>query len=126
MPQLNSSNILVLAMAAMLSWVSVSVLLAVIRLNRSYELGPNKFIYPANCKPELCLDQLGFIRFMTPRLWAFGLLGLAVVAVMLVNEFTDLMAGAPDWFSNGVALFLAMPLFVWYIVFISKAARRFW
>ena len=41
-------------------------------------------------------------------------------------DITDLMAGAPDWFSNGVALFLAMPLFVWYIVFISKAARRFW
>lgn len=126
MPQLNSSNILVLAMAAMLTWISVNVILAVIRLNRTYELVPNKFIYPANCKPDLCLDPAGYIGFMTPRLWGFGVLGLLITLVMLVNEFTDLFAAAPEWFTKGVALFLAMPIFVWYIIFINKAAKRFW
>ena len=76
MPQMDTSNVLVLVMAAMLTWVSVNVILGVVRLNRTYELIPNKFIYPANCKPDLCVDPVGFIRFMTPRLWGFGILGL--------------------------------------------------
>jgi hypothetical protein len=126
MPNLSSSNLLVLLLAGMLVWVSVNVLLAVIRLNRGYELFPNRFIYPANCKPELCLDPLGFIRFMSPRLGVFGVLGLLISAFMVVNEMTGLLAALPAWFSNGAALFLFVPLFVWYIIFINKAAKRFW
>ena len=126
MPQLSMSNYLVLIMAGMLVWVSVNAILGVIRLNRSYELIPNKFIYPSNCSPELCQDPAGFIRFITPRLWAFGLVGLALAAFIVVNEFTGLLSGLPAWFSNGVSLFMFLPIFVWYIAFISKAAKRFW
>ena len=126
MPELSSSNVLVLLMTAMLVWVSVNVLLAVIRLNRSYELAPNRFIYPANCKPELCLDPLGFIRFISPRLIAFGVLGLLLSVFMVVNEMTSLLSALPDWFSQGAALFLFVPLFIWYVIFINKAAKRFW
>ena len=99
MPELSSSNVLVLLMTAMLVWVSVNVLLAVIRMIRSYELVPNRFIYPANCKPELCLDPLGFIRFISPRLIAFGVLGLLLSVFMVVNEMTGLLSALPDWFS---------------------------
>ncbi len=126
MPELSASNVLVLLMTAMLVWVSVNVLLAVIRLNRSYELAPNRFIYPANCKPELCLDPLGFIRFISPRLIAFGVLGLLLSVFMVVNEMTGLLSALPDWFSQGAALFLFVPLFIWYVIFINKAAKRFW
>jgi hypothetical protein len=126
MPELSSSNILVLILTAMLAWASVNVLIAVVRLNRTYELSPSRYIYPANCKPELCLDPAGFIRFMTPRLWAFGLLGLLICVIYVVNEFTDLLAFLPDWISRGAALFLFIPLFVWYVIFINKAAKRFW
>ena len=86
MPELSASNVLVLLMTAMLVWVSVNVLLAVIRLNRSYELAPNRFIYPANCKPELCLDPLGFIRFISPRLIAFGVLGLIAGGLSQIGD----------------------------------------
>ena len=126
MPNLSLSNYLVLFMSIMLGWASINVILSVIRLNRTYELMPSRFIYPANCKPELCLDPAGFIRFMTPRLWGFGLLGLVVCAFLLLNEFTDLLSGLPSWFSSGVSLFLFLPIFVWYVIFINKAANRFW
>ena len=76
MPQLTTSNYLVLLMAGMLVWVSVNVLIAIVRLNRTYELTPNRFIYPGNCKPERCQDLVGFVGFITPRLAAFGVLGL--------------------------------------------------
>lgn len=126
MPQLTTSNYLVLLMAGMLVWVSVNVLIAIVRLNRSYELTPNRFIYPGNCKPERCQDLVGFVGFITPRLAAFGVLGLLLAVLMLVCELTDLLAGLPDWFRNGAALFLFMPLFIWYVIFINKAAKRFW
>ena len=126
MPNLSISNFLELFMAVMLAWASVNVILSVIRLNRTYELTPSRFIYPADCKPELCRDPAGFIRFMTPRLWIFGLLGLALCALLLLSEFTDLLSGLPFWFSNGVSLILFLPIFLWYVIFINKAAKRFW
>ena len=126
MPQFSSTELFSFAMAALLIWVGVSILIAVIRLNRSYELTANRFLYPANCKPEDCQDPAGFIRFMTPRLAVFGPLCVLICVFYLLNEFTGLLSGLPKWFSNGAALFLFLPLFVWYIVFINKAAKRFW
>ena len=126
MPNLSMSNYLVLLMAGMLLWVSFQAVRSAIRLSRTYELKPNKYIYPANCKPENCLDPAGFIGFIVPRLWIFGGLGLAVSALILLIEFTDLFRFLPAWISNGLSLFLFLPLFVWYIVFINKAAKRFW
>ena len=126
MQELSSSNLLTLIMTAMLVWVSCNVLTAVIRLNRTYELIPNRILYPANCKPELCQDPAGFIRFITPRMVVFGVLGLLLAVFFVLNEMTALFSAFPAWFTNGAALFLFVPLFVWYIIFINKAAKRFW
>lgn len=126
MPNLSASNMLVLLMAGMLLWVSVNVLIATIRINHSYELIPSRFIYPARNRPEDCINPGGFIRFMTPRLTVFGILGLLVTAFMVVNELTALFAFLPLWFSNGAGLFLFLPLFIWYTIFINKASKRFW
>ena len=95
MPELSSSNLLVLLLAAMVGWLGVGVLLAVVRLNRTYELFPSRFIYPANCKPEDCQDPAGFIRFMTPRLAVFGPLCVLICVFYLLNEFTGLLSGLP-------------------------------
>ena len=126
MPQLSMSNYLVLIMALMLAWICVKAIAAAVRLNRTYELFPNKILYPANCRPEDCQDPAGFIRFMVPRLWIFGLAGIALSVFLILNEFTGLLASFPTWFSQGASLFLFLPLFVWYIAFINKAAKRFW
>lgn len=126
MPELSSSNILVLLLAAMLAWLSVNVLMAAVRLNRTCELFPSRFIYPANRKPELCQDPAGFVLFSVPRFLIFGILGLLLCIFYVVNEFTGLLSFLPDWISNGAALFLFIPLFIWYVIFINKADKRFW
>ena len=126
MSQLSASNMLVLILAAMLAWLSVNVLISVVRLNKTYELSPSRFIYPAACSPDQCRDVLGFIRFATPRFVIFGVLGLLLSIFFVLNEMTGLLSLFPDWFSNGVALFLFVPLFIWYVIFINKAAKRFW
>ena len=126
MNELDYSNFLALILAAMLAWVCVNILLSIYKLNKSYEMNPNRFIYPANCKPEDCRDVVGFVGFMTPRLVAFGVLGLLMSAFFVVNELTDFFNFLPNWFTKGAVFFLFVPLFVWYVVFINKAAKRFW
>lgn len=126
MPELSYSNILVLILAAMLIWVSINVLLAIAKINRTYQLTPSRFIYPANNKPEDCKDVVGFISFMTPRLVGFSVMGLLIAAFILVNELTSLFAALPGWFTQGAVFFLFIPIFIWYVIFINKAARKFW
>ncbi len=126
MQKLDYSNLFVLILAGMLVWISVNVLISILRLNKSYEMTPNRFIYPASCKPEACHDVAGFIAFMTPRLVAFGVLGLLIAAFFVVSEFTPVFSFLPDWFTKGAGFFLFLPLFIWYMIFINKAAKRFW
>ena len=126
MPQFSSTELFSFAMAALLIWVGVSILIAVIRLNRSYELTANRFLYPANCKPESCKDLVGFVAFITSRMIAFAIVCLLLAAFVLVHALTDLLSGLPAWLEHGLSLILFMPLFVWYVVFINQAAKRFW
>lgn len=126
MQELSASNLLVLALAAMYIWLCVNVLISVVRLNRSYDLRQGRYLHPANCPPERCRDVTGFIRFATPRFVLFAVLGLLLSVFYLVNELTGLLSALPDWLSNGAALFLFIPLFIWYVIFINKAAKRFW
>ena len=126
MPQLSYAQAIALIMTAMLVWVSVNVLISTIRINLSYELVSSRYIYPAKCKPELCIDPAGYIAFITPRMIVFGILGLLMSACYVVNEFTKLFSALPTWFTDRPALFFFLPLFIWYVIFINKAAKRFW
>ena len=48
--------------------VAVYSLYLVIRLRRTRELFPSRFLYPGNCEPEDCIDPDGFIDYILPRL----------------------------------------------------------
>lgn len=126
MQSLSPYNYLVIVMAGILVWVSLRILIGVVRLNRTYELIPNRFVYPAKRKPQDCQDVAGFIGFITPRLVIFSVLGLLLSALMLVSQLPGLKAGLPSWFSDGAWRFLLVFLFFWYIIFINKAARQYW
>ena len=119
-------SMLVIATAGILICISLYMLIGVIRINRTYVLIPNRFLYPAKRKPADCQDVTGFIGFITPRLAIFSVVGLLLSALMLIGQLTDLFAGMPSWFSDGTWRFLLLPLFLWYIIFINKAAGRFW
>lgn len=124
--ELNYSDILVLILAAMLVWISANSLIAVYRLNKTKEMKPNRYIYPATCKPEQCKDPHGFINYITPRMIGFGVISLFIAAFILVNGLTDIFAAMSNWVRNGASFILFIPLFIWYVIFINKAARSFW
>ena len=126
MQDLFSPQILSLAMALLLLWMGVNLLLNVVRLNKTYELTANRLLYPANCRPEDCKNVAGFIRFMTPRITAFGVLCLLFAVFVAIQSMTELFSDLPIWLANGLPLLLFLPLFVWYVIFINKAAKRFW
>lgn len=126
MENLSYSDILVLILAAMLIWISANVLISIIKLNKTLDMKAGRYIYPASCKPEQCKDPQGFLAFITPRLVGFGVLGLLIAAFILVNGLTDVFASLPNWFKNGAAFFFFIPLFIWYVYFINKAAKKFW
>lgn len=121
-----SSTLFGLLLAALLVWVAVSILIAIIRINKTYVLTPNRFLYPANFKPEDCKDIAGLIAFLTPRFVIFCVLCLLLAAFLLLMELTTIFDWLPGWLHNASSLFFFLPLFVWYIVFINKAAKRFW
>ncbi len=121
----NYTNVLSLIAAALLIWTGIGILIAVKKLNDSYELAPNKFLYPANCKPSQCKDPVGFIAFITPRLILFAVLML-ILSAFLILSVTTLLSWMPEWISQYGAYLLFFPLFIWYVVFINQAAKRFW
>lgn len=86
------------------------------------ELKPNLFLYPVGLSPEDCLDGKGFLRYIRPRVLAFGLLCLAGAALSAVSQFVlpDL-----DWLETGSFCLIlgAMALYGWQI---RQAGRRFW
>lgn len=126
MTDFDTSKTLALVVALMLAWVCVSVLLAVRKLNKTYQLESNRFLYPASCRPESCKDIVGFVRFITPRMVGFGVAGLVLCVFLVCSELLGLLSFLPEWLSKRSAFVLFLPLFVWYAVFINKAAKRFW
>lgn len=123
---LNSNQMLALLIVVILAWASISVLVAVRKLNRTYQMEANRFLYPASCKPECCKDIAGFVRFITPRMVGFGVTGLVLCVFLLCSEIFGLLSFLPEWLSKRSAFVLFLPLFIWYAVFINKAAKRFW
>ena len=95
-----------------------------IRLKSCGYLFANKFLYPGNCNPTDCLDEVGFMEFMLPRLWILGIVCLLLGAVYALNVYFGL--GLPYWVS-AYAMPWAVPVIcIWYILAQARAAKRFW
>lgn len=126
MQELSYADLFGLILAVMLVWISVSILISIIKMNKTYVLEASRFIFPASCKPDDCKDVAGFIGFMTPRFVIFCILCLLFAVFLLLLELTTVFDWVPNWFNNGSALFLFLPVFIWYVIFINKAAKKFW
>ena len=126
MPNLSLSSVLSLAVAGLLIWAGVSILIGLKRINETYELTPNRFIYPSNFKPEKCKDPAGFIGFITPRLRVFALLSLVLSVLLILQSVTKVFSFLPDWLENRASSLLFIPLFIWYVIVINKAAKQYW
>ena len=126
MPQIGINSMLYIAVAGFLIWAGISILLAVKRINDTYVLSPNRLIYPANYKPELCKDPAGCIAFITPRIIIFAVAALLISCLLILQGFTGFLTFLPDWLESRIAILLFIPFFIWYVIFINKAAKAFW
>lgn len=104
-----------------------------VRLRRYWGFFPNKFLLPANCKPEDCLDEDGYLEYMAPKLLIFGLLCIlcAVVYVPVMLPNIALLMGMEEGTTFytvycSIVPFLGFGAFVWYMVCQTKASKRFW
>lgn len=99
-------------------------LFTAIKLKVKGYLFPNKFMYPGNCSPEECTDEVGFMRYMLPRMFILGLACVATGIVYAINAYVGL--GLPAWLGDYVLPFVGVFVFFWFIMVQSKAAKRFW
>lgn len=118
-------NLMSYLLIAIMLGVGVYGLYTVIRLWHLKYLFPNKFIYPANCKPEDCTDAPGFIRFIAPRLAVLSVLFLVGGILLLLIGPLKLLS-VPAWVELFLIPGVGMALFVWYIWVQSRVFRRFW
>ena len=114
-----------LIMAAMLLWAGGNAAYCAFRIQRACQLIDNRYLYPGNCKPELCQDVVGFILFIVPRLWVLGVICLLMGLATLVLRFTTWVT-VPDWINYGLIPGIGVGAFLWYVTVQHRAAKKFW
>ena len=117
-------NLLEIFLVALLGFSGIYALYSVIRLNKECFLFPNRFLYPANCKPEDCTDVPGFIAYITPRLLIFGIACLALGLFLALCWMVKLIT-LPTWMDFAVPV-LGVAIFAWYIAIQNKVYKLFW
>ena len=104
--------------------VAVYSLYVVIRLRRTRELFPSRFLYPGNCEPEDCIDPDGFIDYILPRLTL-----LSSMFFVMTLAFCGKLYAFPEsgsLLTELPTLFLPVGVFLWYCVVLNKSSKNFW
>lgn len=116
-------DMLQIILLVLLGGSGIYALYSVIRLQKEQYLFPNKFLYPANCKPDDCNDVPGFIAFITPRMLIFGI-GCLVLAILLSLTWIAKLFTLPVWLDYTVP-FLGVAFFGWFIFIQNKVYKLF-
>lgn len=114
-----------LIMLAILIWAGGYALYSAIRLKKEYYLYDNRLLYPGKCDPAACTDPSAFIEYIFPRILGLGIAVLIFAAMYAIVNYTDILPSA-DWFGYLVMPVTGVAIFVWYILMINKAAKKFW
>lgn len=113
-----------LVIIAMLVGVGGFSVFTAIKLKVVGYLFPSKVLYPGNCNPSECTDEVGFMTYIFPRLLIFGVLCLLFGAALAVNQYAGL--GIPEWIGLYAIPTAGVLAFVWYMVVQNKASKLFW
>ena len=113
-----------LLLLVLLFGCGIYALYTAIRLTSCGYLFENKFLYPGNCSPADCADEVGFMEYILPRLWALGIVCILIGIVYVLNIYFGLLL--PYWFGAYVLPWIVPLICVWYIIVQSRAAKRFW
>lgn len=116
---------------AMLLGSGAYALYTYLHLRKSWGFFPNKFLLPANCPPEECLDEDGYLEYISKRMLIFGCLclglGLLYLPVMLPNFAVLLGLSATAYNILYYAMpFLGVAVYVWFIICQFRASKKFW
>lgn len=98
-------------------------LYSAIRLRLTWDLFPNKFLYPANCDPKDCNDPVGFIEYIFPRMMIFSLL---LIAMAVGIALTSVVFMLDSIWINVANLIFPLGVFGWYMVVQKKVYNTFW
>lgn len=113
-----------LMMLFMLVFCGGYAIYCAIKLKIKGYLFSSKFIYPGNCSPADCTDEIGFMQYIIPRLVIFGVLCLAFAVLIVLDEYVGL--GLPEWVSLFVLPYVFIPIVIWYMIVQNKASKLFW
>lgn len=118
-------NVLSYLIVGILLFVGVYGVYTCIRLAVQRTLFPNRFLYPANCKPDDCIDVPGFIRFVLPQLLVLSLVALVGGCLLALCSVMQVLS-LPTWVELYLIPGVVILLFGWYISVQSRAYKRFW
>lgn len=116
-------DLLSIFLSVMVLGCAVYGLYAAIRVRVTYMLFPNKFLFPANCKMEDCLDEDGYIEYIVPRLMIWSILMLIVGIVYSLNAFVFFYGG---WIIDIATIVVPVAVIGWLMVIQRSSAKRFW
>jgi len=102
------------------------------KLRQTGHLFANQLLVPKDIDPSHCLDEEGYIAYISPRILISGLI-CAVVGVICTadsvldfsNKYFSQIPNLEYWIAQGGNL-LCLIAIVWYMICWSKARKRYW
>ena len=95
-----------------------------LRLLREKKLFKNGLLIPKDMDPSDCLDEAGYIAYISPRLAVLAVVTLLYGIVQMLNN-TILETPFMNFAQSMITLGVVMAVLIWYAVANSKANREY-
>ena len=102
------------------------------RLKKEGGLFDNQLLIPKGSKASECLDEPGYIRYISPRLLVLAMVCLVSGGISAVDDQTGFLAQLfpqvekISFYVNVAGEMLAFAVLVWYAICWSKSRKAYW
>lgn len=121
---MNFDTILAVLLGITYVYIAFTAISHFIRLRKEGMLFESKLLYPTNCSMSGCIDEAGYVDFISPKMLLIGI----VCGICAVYEGVSyfLWESIPLWL-NIICTFVVPILLVVYMVVIYRlGAKRYW
>lgn len=115
------NNSMYMLMDLVIAGFAVYILYQYIVMVKSKEIRANMLL-PKELEVKRCKDQAGYIKYIGPKLLAFGLTTLICGVIGLVQDYTGTSYTAV--YMGSIVVCLAC--IIWYTRSMKKAVKEFW